>query len=1045
MSTPLSIVKASAGSGKTHYLSGHILRLLCQGERSSKIFASTFTRKAAGEMFERVVQRLIRATENDESRERLMEQLSLPPDALSGEQLTTVLESFIREQSQSKISTLDSFFVSIAQAFFTELYLPGAWKIADPWEISEIEEAALERSFSNLGKDPLQSILGLLDNRKHSSMVRTLLLQEMRSIHETFNSSSPLVWGKLAHEEAPQQTPDLTYLQSLLDMEHPVLVDGIQVHKSTLTTAKKFLTWFEEKKWDEILASKLTESICVTKECMYYKKPVPPRICEGVELLYAHARSSLLKELQDRTLALAAIASEYTTHIIRVSLEKGLLGFRELTRALGEGLHRIALQDIYYRLDSQISHILIDEFQDTAPLQWSILEPLVSEIISGANQEHSFLTVGDVKQAIYSWRGGTSELFDVLTSTYPQLRDHEHTLTTTYRSFPGIVTLVNSIFLDLPENPALSGQEQAVLQWSKDFHAHSAFKKGSYGKIRIASLSLPERDNGRYLKEEIHAAACRELLEDITPFLHAPEISTVGILVRRNAEVNLLESFFSEHGYQVSGEGGEPLAHSRTIQLLTSALTFAQHPGDIFCVQHILDSPLRNWIHSLCDISDTETSPSPLQVHRALSKHYTTLGPEAFLRCLIHELRPCISASDYDRCLYSLTLALGFERAGGTNPDELVRIITQSSIESASASKIRIMTFHKSKGLEFDAVFIPFTDVPFYSARNIRLLKKQESSLSPPDSIVLSPKKKSLEHFPELREMYQDATKNQTVEGLSTMYVALTRAVHSLFVYLPPLPARRNSDATSIQTPGMASVLRGAFGYHDELPPGRTLYSHDGPFPAQDISQEPLPETIPAPEKKTVPPYTIPEFAALKNLHRTYPSEREHSAVLKIRETLDRSSTQGTDFGTRIHAALKNISWITTSFEALRLDIQEDELRYLSAAFSHRSIQQVFDYRSFSDTPDTIHLEREIPFSLIHSGAILSGRLDRLVLLKKNNQFEHACIIDFKTGTDADEMLLTSQSKAYSLFVEKKYGIPGSGIVTRFVFLSSGKIIERRA
>ncbi len=1042
MITPQSIVKASAGSGKTHHLSGHILALLCIGECPSKIFASTFTRKAAGEMFERVVKRLLQATESEINRARFLKEISLPENLLEQDQILKVLATLIKEQSRSRISTLDSFFVSIGQAFFTELILPGSWKIADPWELSRLEETALEQTISSLGKDTLKSLLILLSNRKNSSFIRSSLLAQMKTIYEEFRSSSPEVWGAILDASYQHTRLDPLHIRSLMEVEHPVEVDGVKVNKNTFNKAKELLRFFEEERWEDILSSGLTESVCLSKTCLYYSKPIPPQIIEGISLLYKHARSEFLKTQKEKTIALAAIASEYNKQIVSASIQNGLISFRELTHILSASIDTIELQDIYYRLDNNISHLLIDEFQDTSPLQWNILEPLASEILSKIDSEHSFLIVGDIKQAIYAWRGGTSELFEVLTTRYPQLKPYETTLTTTYRSYTGVVACINSVFSRIAQNPALTDQQDAAQKWSKDFHEHSAFKKGTFGKILIKSISLPQRNQEKYSKQEITEKIQEELLKDIIPFTENQSVKSIGILTRTNAQASTLERFFYQNGYQVSGEGGEPLSHSKTLQLIISVLTLANHPKDSLSYHHIMESPLRSFIHDIPGGVSKEDSPA--YISDILFKLYTSTGLEAFLREIIHTLTPYISSSDYDRCLYLLTLALGFERKGGRDLDDFVNILKHTSIETASSSKIKIMTFHKSKGLEFDVVFIPFTDDAFYSARSISLLKKQTNPLQEPELVFTNCNQKLRRHYPELNEMFDAATSTMTVEGLSMTYVALSRAVHSLFVYLPPHEPSENSRERTIAAPSMASILRGAFGYFDSLPPGTILYQHDAPLPEEPLGESSNREFIHDTQEYPLQnlSYKAPDYSINKNLHRRYPSERDSTPIQRIRESLDKNARRGSTFGTKIHAILKEISWIDKKFDELDISLEKTEREYLLSAFSHTTIQKIFNHKTFAENPDDITLERELAFSLIDSTEMLSGRLDRLVVIKKENKPLSAIIIDFKTGLHADKTLIASQDIAYKKFVSGKYSLRSEQIKTQFVFLSTGEILE---
>ena len=108
-----------------------------------------------------------------------------------------------------------------------------------------------------------------------------------------------------------------------------------------------------------------------------------------------------------------------------------------------------------FRLDSPIDHLLLDEFQDTAPLQWRVLRPLAERVTAG-DAASSFFCVGDVKQAIYGWRGGVAEIFDAIDEQLPGLQTLG--LNTSYRSAPPVIETVNRVFAGMTAHPNLGAR-----------------------------------------------------------------------------------------------------------------------------------------------------------------------------------------------------------------------------------------------------------------------------------------------------------------------------------------------------------------------------------------------------------------------------------------------------------------------------------------------------------------------------------------------------------------------------------------------------------
>lgn len=1053
-----SIVKASAGSGKTHYLSSHILSLLFLKENPARILASTFTKKASGEMFERVILRLLKASLSSEQLNTLLAQLSLEDKNINYEQLILVIDRLIKNQSKIKISTLDSFFVSLGKAFFSELSLPETWKISDKWEVMALEEEAFEETIKSLGKENTKYLLSLLPKQKNTSQIRRDILSLMRGLYSEFLTTPPQAWGALSKISSltdSNKKPETSYLKAKLQLEHPQEVDGIKVHKNTLKKAEEVLNLFINNKTGELLEHSFLNLISLNKTYQYHNKPIPASIIEGINEIYNYARAEFFNVIRNESLALLAILSEYQKQLINLSIKNACFSFQDLTYLISSSIGSLSLNEIYYRLDSNISHMLLDEFQDTSPIQWEILEPLASELLSKIESQRSFLIVGDVKQAIYAWRGGTSELFDTITNKYPQLKSSEITLTKTYRSSPLVVDFINKIFLELRDNPALSNYPDAVNRWSSEFITHTPHKTDAKGDIIVKTILIENDKDSKLLKSEYMEQTCFEVVNDCKKLLNDSSIKTIGILTRTNSQINLLEKHFNENGIEVKGEGREVITNSKAVQLIISALKLANHPLDTFSYEHLIDSPLKEYILGLNNSSKIASHiASPEEVSSLLYNIYLSQGIDKFIRNMLNFLSEHISQSELERCLSILSLALGYERKGSISIENFINILNQSKYGTDSNAKIKIMTIHKSKGLEFDAVLIPFTSDEFTS-KSFNLLKKQDSPIEDAKIVVKNYNQKLRAHYPELEEMHNDAKNNSLVEGLSLTYVALTRAIDSLYIYL--FPDDTSLEAINNKPPSISTIIRGTFREHDRLEPNTILYKKKGEnsfkvencfdniTQIQSINKSSSLDDKKENESSTLYPsksFLVPEFTKQKNLHRVYPSQKDLTPALKIAETLNTENFGGSEFGSRIHNILKNISWIEQFPCNEEFSKYQDENSYLKKAFSFESVQNVFLRENYTSMGEELILEREISFSMIEHENLVSGRLDRLLVMLKNQKPHSALILDFKTGQSSKEELLNSQHNSYSNFVCRKYKLDKEAVKTRFVFLSNGRVFE---
>ena len=122
------------------------------------------------------------------------------------------------------------------------------------------------------------------------------------------------------------------------------------------------------------------------------------------------------------------------------------LRFEDVTRKLGGRWVAERLQEVVFRLDAHLSHLLLDEFQDTSPLQWRVLRPFARTVVDGAKRR-SFFCVGDVKQAIYGWRGGVAEIFEAISDDLPRIEPGA--LNQSFRSCQVVIDTVNRVFQGL--------------------------------------------------------------------------------------------------------------------------------------------------------------------------------------------------------------------------------------------------------------------------------------------------------------------------------------------------------------------------------------------------------------------------------------------------------------------------------------------------------------------------------------------------------------------------------------------------------------------
>ncbi len=240
---------------------------------------------------------------------------------------------------------------------------------------------------------------------------------------------------------------------------------------------------FQSGAWDAFLSKGLAPKI-IDRSLTYSRKPIPQEVAAAYEPLVEHAKAELVGQIARQTIATRDLMVRFDKEYNRLKSEHGWLRFSDVTRTLAHADEAARSQTMNFRLDSSIQHLLLDEFQDTSPDQWRILRRLTQAIMS-QKSESSFFCVGDGKQAIYGWRGGVSEILDVVAREVPQIVADQ--LNTSRRSSQAVIHTVNQVFQHIVRHGDLGDYEPACQQWVDRYPPHDTAKQiAGYTCLRTA-------------------------------------------------------------------------------------------------------------------------------------------------------------------------------------------------------------------------------------------------------------------------------------------------------------------------------------------------------------------------------------------------------------------------------------------------------------------------------------------------------------------------------------------------------------------------------
>ncbi len=249
------LIEASAGTGKTFNLAIRVIRLLFAGHSPEGILATTFTRKAAGEILERVLELMADAIESTEGLEKLAKHLK--PLTINRHACIAHLATLCNNLHRLRVATLDGFYAQLARTFALELNLPPGWRLADEFESMKLSDYAINQMFDRDEHSQLRSLVSQLTKGESRRSVRQEVLQTVQSAYMLFRTTGREAWHNL---EVPSQPED-----ELVEVAIQKATDSSIGDKRYNTARDKLLTYFLQEEWSEYLGSSLVQRLLRTK------------------------------------------------------------------------------------------------------------------------------------------------------------------------------------------------------------------------------------------------------------------------------------------------------------------------------------------------------------------------------------------------------------------------------------------------------------------------------------------------------------------------------------------------------------------------------------------------------------------------------------------------------------------------------------------------------------------------------------------------------------------------------------------------------------
>lgn len=1031
---PFKIYRSSAGSGKTFTLVKEYLKLSLANDRPDayrSILAITFTNKAAEEMKSRVLNVLAELSE-PKAEENPMAKVLRNEMGISDEILKirahNTLRHMLHNYSDISISTIDHFTHKLIRSFAQDLELSINFEVE--LDTDNILHEIVKDLLNRVGDDKLLTTALVnvidqnIDSEKNWSISGTLhdnakaLLDEESRFHlnelrnvdlQQFNDIQNKLKKRIKQntDSVVQPASEILKLMRQLGITADKLYNGTRGISSFLNKcAQGKLEPPSSTAWKVVNEDKWTSKNATEADLAAIEQIKQP-IVELVNRVAEVADETNYLSLIYQNLYAVALLDEMLRIQKRIEKEDETLPIAEFNHLVSDVVMTETAPFIYERIGHRYRHFLVDEFQDTSVLQWFNLLPLIDESLA---QDNLCLVVGDAKQSIYRWRGGDVRQFQALPNPYvapyldEQLQKNEQissvmssrqavlkqraltdNLTSNYRSARNVVEFNNELFdglaKQMPESISnmYDGAAQLV-QSQKEGYVQARFLEAPKGNETWAEYTP--------ITLELIRTWVKESLAD------GFSAGDIAIITRRNADAVAIAQFLVENKYNVVSNESLLINSSAKVRLLFNLAKWLIEPLNavniVEMVQHLglvrneteltsdrlialRDDPAKGAMDLLKQLYPkvhwkSIAEENTLAIFELLNHHVIGNEPDTYVNFFLDEV-----------LRYSSTVnrgLLGFIAHWEEKRGKLSIALPEKD------DAIRIMTIHKSKGLEFPVVIHPFADYPTLKTGNKLWVYLNDEELDPLDRMRLQSGSK-LEESPFTEENQQENALRK-LDMFNELYVTLTRAANRLY-----LSGKVKLDA---KEPSTASEH--VFSY---------LKTIDDRITETMLFEKGARETISRGES---------ELANLKLTEVGNPFWRSRISISKPSKQrwLQADQTDARNMGILIHDALAHIKTVADVGKAVQILIEDGRVSEQEAEEVRMQLRTLLSRSEMQPLYSGEHqIRNEADIKLANGEWV---RPDRVVY-----SGNRAWVLDYKTGLESNAHI--KQMKGYKEAMEE--------------------------
>ncbi|MDL2257136.1 UvrD-helicase domain-containing protein [Bacteroidales bacterium OttesenSCG-928-I14] len=863
----MKIFKASAGSGKTYTLALEYIRELLTKNSTynyRNILAVTFTKDATGEVKDRILAELYGLAFNtDNSKgflDSLQKQLQMQGNDMSEDKIRAkskhLLEAILHDYSRLNITTIDSFFQRVLRNLARELGTGSRFNLEmnNTKVLTEAVKATIEKSGEN--KQILEWLTTYIHNKLDEGKswnIENEILEFSRCIYdESFQEyeyklsrqleSRPKIFLEIKQEHETVQESCRNQLKESAEHIKNVL-DANMLTKDDFGNSRHSINFFNkilngdfepeisvsiEKSIDDPsfwgkVKSKRKDEIESLAEREFI-----PALNNAIETIRVYKTSRMIT----RNLHQLGLIWDITKEIHFQNKENNRFMLSDTALFLNRMIDESDAPFIYEKIGSEIKHVMIDEFQDTSRIQWKNFKILLSNIL--ARNDFSLL-VGDVKQSIYRWRNGD---WRILGNIENELNMPASSLNYNYRSQEVVVDFNNKFFTDAASlltnyysNKFKEGESPFLSTYQEDDVVQNVAKKGNRGYV---SLELISPDDDENYDEAMQQAVLDKLIQLYEAGVPANKIC---ILTRKNKPIVALGDYLASQrkNYKQAAEANYltlvsneafQLNSSLALRIIIEAIKVISNPTNDVC-----KAQLEYYLEQ-----KTEAYNPSESIFEDFLTNYNDLIQMPLLELVnyLHRYFNLELISDQSSYLFAFTDAVSnYVKDGKTDLADFIDFwndeLQFKTIPLGSGiDGVQAMTIHKSKGLQFHTVIVPYCDWKLNPEFNPTLWCRPKEDFYDLELMPITYTRGMNDTV--FAEEYRLETTQAWMDNLNLLYVAFTRAETNLMIIGKENPKLSDADKMSTVSDLLQLVVENRASGQLEYVEKQTKTADDNPF-----------------------------------------------------------------------------------------------------------------------------------------------------------------------------------------------------------------------